>query len=173
MANVQATVRAFASDTSSPAWLCTRVNGVLANNIARDKFVTFFYGVVDAKRGTFTYTNAGHLPPILMHASGASQRLEKGGAVLGVFPDWSYEEESVRLSLGDRLLLFTDGITEAATPDGEEYGEDRLIAAIRSNGTHTPAQLNAHLLKEAKRFCNSPMADDATLIVVAVQTAKD
>jgi phosphoserine phosphatase RsbU/P len=172
MANVQATVRAFASDSASPAWLCTRVNGVLSNNIARDKFVTFFYGVLDSERGTFTYTNAGHLAPIVVHATGSAERLNLGGAVLGVFPEWTYEEGSVQLSAGDRLLLFTDGITEAATPDGEEFGEERLIAAVRNHGTRTPSQLNAHLLDQAKCFCNSQMADDATLIVVAAQSAR-
>jgi sigma-B regulation protein RsbU (phosphoserine phosphatase) len=172
MANVQATVRAFASETASPQWLCTRVNGVLANNIARDKFVTFFYGVLDSRQHTFTYTNAGHLPPIVFHETGKVKRLDIGGAVLGVFPDWKYQEDTLQLTPGDCLLLFTDGIIEAATPEGDEFGEERLISAVRSDGTHRPAQLTVHLLNQAKQFCNSSMADDATLMVIAVENAK-
>ena len=172
MANVQATVRAFSSDSVSPAWLCTRVNAVLANNIARDKFVTLFYGVLDAGRSSFTYTNAGHPAPILMSINGAAKRLDKGGAVLGIFPDWKYEEAAIQLAGGDRLLLFTDGITEAATSDGEEFGEERLIDLLKSSRARTPAELNALVLKQARRFCDSQMADDATLIVIAAQNSQ-
>lgn len=168
MANVQATVRAFASDAGSPAWLCSRVNSVLCNNIASGKFVTLFYGVLDSQRNTFQYTNAGHLRPILVNGSRPVQQLENGGALLGVFPEWKYEDSVAQLAPGDRLLLFTDGITEAAKPDGEEFGEQRLIAAATALAQRSSAELRDQLLTQAKTFCDFQLQDDATLIVVGV-----
>lgn len=168
MANVQATVRAFASDAASPSWLCSRVNSVLCNNIASGKFVTLFYGVLDAKRRILHYTSAGHLRPILLTSSHAVRQLENGGALLGVFPEWKYEDSAAQLAPGDRLLLFTDGITEAARPDGEEFGEQRLIDAATSLAQRSSAELKDQLLSQVKNFCDSQLADDATLIVIAV-----
>lgn len=168
MANVQATVRAFASDAASPAWLCSRVNGVLCNNIASGKFVTLFYGVLDANRRMLQYTNAGHLPPILVNGSRPARQLENGGALLGVFPEWKYEDSVVQLAPGDRLLLYTDGITEAAKADGEEFGEQRLIATASSIRQRSSAGLRDELVSQVKSFCDSQPADDVTLIVVSV-----
>jgi phosphoserine phosphatase RsbU/P len=168
MANVQATVRAFASDAASPSWLCSRVNSVLCNNIASGKFVTLFYGVLDAKRRILEYTSAGHLRPILLNGSRRVRQLENGGALLGVFPEWKYEDSAAQLAPGDRLLLFTDGITEAARPDGEEFGEQRLIDAATGLAQRSSAELKDQLLSQVKNFCDSQLADDATLIVVSV-----
>lgn len=168
MANVQATVRAFASDAASPAWLCNRVNSVLCNNIASGKFVTLFYGMLDAERRILRYTNAGHLPPILVNGSRPAVQLENGGALLGVFPEWKYEESVVELAPGDRLLFYTDGITEAAKTDGEEFGEQRLIATASGLRQRSSAALKDELLSQVKSFCDSQLADDATLIVVSV-----
>lgn len=168
MANVQATVRAFASDAASPAWLCSRVNSVLCNNIASGKFVTLFYGVLDAEHRTFAYTNAGHLRPILLNGARSVRQLDNGGALLGVFPEWKYEDSMVELKRGDRLLLFTDGITEAAKPDGEEFGEQRLTEVASGQAQCSSAELKNRLLVQVKNFCDSQLADDATLIVVSV-----
>lgn len=168
MANVQATVRAFASDAASPAWLCSRVNSVLCNHIASGKFVTLFYGVLDAQQRILQYTNAGHLSPILVNGSRPPQQLQNGGALLGVFPEWKYEDSAAQLAPGDRLLLFTDGITEAAKSDGEEFGEQRLIDAASGLAQRSSAELKDQLLGQVKNFCASQLADDATLIVVSV-----
>src|SRR6266576_2920251 len=92
MANVQATVRAYASELATSSWLCNKVNGVLCSNLADDKFVTLFYGILDAQRHTLQYTNAGHLPPVVIRAKGVAEQLSNGGAVLGVFPGWKYED---------------------------------------------------------------------------------
>lgn len=168
MANVQATVRAFASDTASPSWLCSRVNSVLCANIASGKFVTLFYGVLDAEKQSLRYANAGHLYPVLLRGEEHVERLDHGGALLGVLPDWKYDDAVVPLASGDRLLLFTDGITEAASGDGTEFGELRLIdAALQAKG-RAAAELNAHMLVQVRQFCDSQLQDDATIIVVRV-----
>jgi sigma-B regulation protein RsbU (phosphoserine phosphatase) len=172
MANVQATVRAFASDAGSPAWLCGRVNSVLCSNIATGKFVTLFYGVLDAERGTLLYTNAGHLPPILISASGQVQQLSSNGALLGVFPNWKFEEASLHLSPGDRLMLFTDGITEAMSPSGEEFGEARLVELARGHSDLAPVTLKTQVLNDVKRFSDSQLHDDVTLVVLGVMAGQ-
>jgi phosphoserine phosphatase RsbU/P len=166
MANVQATVRAFARDSEGAARVCSRVNQVLCGNIATGKFVTFFYGVLDADRRTLQYCNAGHLTPILL--SGHSTRLlPASGAVLGVFPEWKYEDAIVELTPGDNLLLFTDGITEVEGADGEEFGEDGLATLARANRGGSAAALNSAVLSEVTAYCQGRFQDDATLMVIA------
>jgi len=167
MANVQAAVRAFARDSESPAWVCDRVNSVLCGNIAAEKFVTFFYGVLDAKGRTLQYCNAGHPPPILV-SSDSTLQLPAGGAVLGVFPTWRYEDATVPLNAGDRLLLFTDGITEAPGTDGREFGEENLAVLAKANRASPASELNARVLAQVNHFCRGKFQDDATLLVVAV-----
>jgi phosphoserine phosphatase RsbU/P len=167
MANVQAAVRAFATATASPAYVCSRINSVLCANIATGKFVTLFYGVLDASSRILQYTNAGHLRPILIGNDGNVKRLENGGALLGVFPDWEYEDSTVELDPGDLLMAFTDGITEAMDADGEEFGEERLIQVARKTGEQSMEDLKTQLLGSVQEFCNFRMGDDATLILIA------
>jgi len=130
-----------------------------------------FYGVLDARTRTLQYTNAGHPRPVIVHSSGKTTRLENGGALLGVFSAWDYEDSVVTLEPGDLLLLFTDGITEATTPNGEEFGEDRLIAATQVSNQRSLEDLQSHVLCEVKDFCQSQMNDDATLLMIAAALA--
>ena len=166
MANVQAAVRAFAGDSESPAQVCAKVNLLLHENIATGKFVTFLYGILDGETHTFQYCNAGHLYPILV-SGGSVRMLEQGGAVLGVFPEWIYEDSSVELRTGDRLLLFTDGITEASDADGREFEETSIATFAKANSTLSAKELNSRLLAKVTAFCGAHFRDDATLLVIA------
>ena len=166
MASVQATVRAFAADAESPARLCTRVNSVLCNNIASGKFVTMFYGVLDGAKGTFEYSNAGHLYPVVVNGATTRRQLNDGGALLGVLPEWEYTDSAIQLNAGDRLLLFTDGITEASSADGEEFGEERVATIAERHAMRSAGEIKDQLLADVKEFCDSQLQDDATLIVV-------
>ena len=166
MASVQAMVRAFSRDSESLARMCTRVNGVLCGNIAADKFVTFFYAILDADKHSLKYCSAGHPAPLLV-SSDCGSRLCGGGAVLGVFPTWKYEDSTVNLSPGARLLLFTDGITEAADPQGLEFGENALAAFAQSHCADSAAELNREILAQITHFCEGKFQDDTTLVVVA------
>jgi sigma-B regulation protein RsbU (phosphoserine phosphatase) len=170
MANVQAAVRAFATESVSPAEVCGRLNSVLCTNTATDKFVTLFYSILDAKHGILQFTNAGHLRPIVISHDGSVARLENDGALLGIFPDWRYEVSTVRLATGDTLVLFTDGITEAQAANGEEFGEERLVDWLVSSRHLRSDILQLRLLAEVKKFSNRALADDATLIVASANS---
>jgi sigma-B regulation protein RsbU (phosphoserine phosphatase) len=169
MSNLQAAVRAFATDAAEPQDLCQQVNRILCGHIAEGRFISFFYCVADADLGVLTYANAGHFPPLLVRADGSIERLETGGAVLGVLPDGVYGQGQTPLGRGDRLVLFTDGITEARDDGGREFGEDRLIAlAIEHRDCSAPA-LQARLVDAVAAFTGGRFQDDATLIVLAAE----
>jgi phosphoserine phosphatase RsbU/P len=166
MANVQAAVRAYANESESPAQVCGKVNRLLCENIATGKFVTFLYGILDGDERSFQYCNAGHLYPILV-SRGSVGMLEQGGAVLGVFPAWTYEDSVIDLKVGDRLLLFTDGITEASDTNGQEFEETRIAAFAKANATLSASELDNRLLAQVTDFCGAHFQDDATLLVIA------
>jgi len=168
MSNVQAAVKAFATATASPAELCEKVNRVVCSNTAEDKFITFFYCLLDAATGKLTYANAGHNAPILIRRDGTSLQLERGGTVLGPFPEWEFEQGETRLYPGDRVLLFTDGITEVRNPDGEEFGEQRLNALLIRNRELSADEIEQAVMTTVAEFSGGDFQDDATLIVLSV-----
>ena len=167
MANLQAAVRAFAADARSPAEVCDRINSVMCSNVASGKFITMFYCVLDAAGRKLTYCNAGHSPPILLRGEDPS-RLEDGGALLGVFREWKYEERTIGLLRGDRILMFTDGLSEAENMAGEEFGEQRLIDIFRTVRRLPANEIQARILDAVRDFCSGNFRDDATLLVLAV-----
>ena len=169
MSNLQATVRGFAGAAMSPRELCEKVNSSIARNIAADRFITFFYGLLDARTRRLQFSNAGHNPPVHLCQDGSHTRLREGGDVLGVFSNCTYEQSEVALAPGDRLVLFTDGVTEARNPAGEEFGELRLIDLLVANRGLGAAALQMRILDAVTEFCNADFADDATLIVLAVE----
>lgn len=167
MSNLQATAKAYATSESSPKNLCDKVNRAICNSITLGKFITFFYAVLDLEGHRLTYSNAGHNPPLAWHGQ-ACRKLETGGAVLGVFADGSYQQASIDLLPGDRLVLFTDGISEAADSNGREFGEERLIALLRENPAASAADLRDAIMQDVTLFCREDFADDATLLTVVV-----
>jgi phosphoserine phosphatase RsbU/P len=168
MANVQAAVRAYASSAENSAQLCAKVNRLLCENLATGKFVTFLYGVLNNESRTFDYCNAGNVCPILV-SQGTVRSIPAGGAVLGVFPEWQYENTNLALGSGDRLLLVTDGITEASDAADQEFGEEKLAEAALRSGRRTAAEMSRLLLEEVSKFCESHFHDDATLLVIAAK----
>jgi sigma-B regulation protein RsbU (phosphoserine phosphatase) len=168
MSNVQAAVHALAGEMLPTGELCRRINRIVAANVGSGKFITFFYGVLDSAR-RFSYTNAGHCEPILVRQNGECVRMNHGGVVLGVFPDWEYREEHVDLEPGDRLVLFTDGITEIANATGEEFGEERLMELLRANRALDAEAIEKRVMAAIAEFSGGNFQDDATLIVTAVE----
>jgi FixJ family two-component response regulator len=167
MSNVQAAVKAFAASDVTPAAMCAKLNRVACGNIAEDRFITFFYGLLDTKRKTFAYANAGHCPPMLMRADGAVLRLDAGGLMLGPFPDLPFEQGEIQLQPGDRLLLFTDGITEANDDCNQEFDEARLIELLITNRSLAAARLQEVVMESVMEFCGGDFHDDATLMALS------
>ncbi len=167
MSNLQAAVKAFASESMPPKELCTKVNRVICSNIAANKFITFFYCLYSAERRKLLYANAGHDAPILMRRDGSHVRLREGGAVLGVFADWDYEQNEIPFAAGDRILLFTDGVTEVRNAEGEEFGEHRLIELLKSIRHMGAKELQARVNRTVAEFSGGEFQDDATLIAMS------
>jgi serine phosphatase RsbU (regulator of sigma subunit) len=172
MANLQASFRAFASEAVSPGTLVGKLNEVISSNIAADKFITFCYCTIDTTDNRVTYASAGHCPPILFHKSGEVVPLKEGGTPLGIFPDRKYEDAGLHLEPGDRLVLYTDGLTEAMNSDEQEFGELRLVELGSRNMTLSASELLAAIKKEVVSFCSGGFQDDFTLVVVAVKSVR-
>jgi sigma-B regulation protein RsbU (phosphoserine phosphatase) len=168
MSNLQAAVRAFATATAEPHTVCASVNRLLCRNISVGKFVTFCYAVVDTATHSVAYANAGHFPPILMHRDGHVERLTTTGLVLGVSSDWSYATRDVELPPGARLVCFTDGLTEALSPDGDEFGDQRLVDTVRAHRTRSADDLIRIVMDAVTQWTGGAFQDDATLIAVAM-----
>jgi sigma-B regulation protein RsbU (phosphoserine phosphatase) len=169
MSNLQAAVRAFALDAAAPSAICASVNRLLCRNMASGRFATFCYARIDGATRRVLYSNAGHNPPLVIRTDGSSATLTKGGMVLGVFPENTYDQAEVSVSAGDRLVFYTDGITEARNPAGEEYGEERLLAAALDVRTQSAEAIKTALLNDVNAFTGGQFEDDATLIVVAIR----
>ncbi len=137
MAALRAYLRgATVQHQADPRALVTMTNDLLYESVPTGRFATLFYGVYDPASRTLEYVNAGHLPPMLIRNDNGArrlQRLETGGVATGLMPGAQYASERIRLEPGDRLVAFTDGITEALNADGEEWGEDQLIALLESS----------------------------------------
>jgi sigma-B regulation protein RsbU (phosphoserine phosphatase) len=167
MSNLQATVKAFASEYVQPKDLCARVNHVICSNIAANKFITFFYCLHDSRSRRMSFANAGHNPPILLRKGRRHARLLTGGAVLGVFKEWDFEQHEIGFEPGDRIILYTDGVTEVLNSRGEEFGEERLVELLENNKELTAKRLLGLVMETIADFCGGEFQDDATLIVMS------
>jgi sigma-B regulation protein RsbU (phosphoserine phosphatase) len=172
MSNLQAAVRGLSSLSVAPNVLCNRLNSIVYRNTESDRFITFFYAHLEAFSRRLTYVNAGHNAPFVVRSDGSHERLREGGTVLGVFDSRNYEMGSVQLSAGDRVILFTDGVTEACNFEGEEFGEGRLLRFLKDHLALSADALQAKILKEVEAFSGGRWQDDATLLVLAVDEAR-
>jgi phosphoserine phosphatase RsbU/P len=168
MSNLQAAVRGLSSATFAPDLFCSRLNSLMYRNTASDRFITFFYAQLDGPGRRLAYVNAGHNAPFVMHSDGTHERLREGGTVLGVFDTQSYDLGLAQLRAGDRVLLFTDGITEARNSGGEEFGEARLLQLLNDHRASSADELQANILEVVAEFSGHHWQDDATLLVLAV-----
>ncbi|HEY6402416.1 MAG TPA: SpoIIE family protein phosphatase, partial [Blastocatellia bacterium] len=168
MSNLQALVKAFASAAAPPERMCEQINRAVCGNLPEGRYITFFYGMFEAASRRFVYSNAGHNPPLLARRDGHTVRLTEGGIVLGLFPERSYEQGAVRLRAGDRLLLFTDGVTEAANASGELFGEERLLPLLVEHRRRSASELLETILSAVADFSGGSFQDDMTLVALQV-----
>ncbi len=168
MSNVQAVLKSFATDTRPPGELCARVNRVMCENIVSHRFITCFYALLDTQTKRLSYSNAGHCPPMLIR-DGACTRMKEGGPVLGVFPERHYAQGTIQLQSGDCLVFFTDGVTEAESASGAEFGEARLQELLLAGYRLPSAELRDRIMEAVNEFSAGEAYDDATLMVVRVE----
>ena len=169
MANMQPALKSAASETTAPREVCSNLNQVMSGNMPENKFITCFYAILDARRKKLTFTNAGHNPPLLVRRNGNCLSLVEGGRVIGVFPETVYTQGEIELRSGDRLLMFTDGLTEAANASGVEFGEQRLIELLTRERALTATDLQKTILQAVTEFNNGELNDDATCLLLAVE----
>ena len=167
MSNLQAAVKSQASRAARPRDMCGQINRLMCRNLAEERFISFFYAVIESRTKRLTFCNAGHNPPILI-SGGSVCRLECGGGLLGVIEQWSYDEREIPLCSGDRLLMYTDGITESRNPAGEEFGEDRLIDLVLRFESNDVVALAEQAVDAARRFSGGHFVDDLTVVSICV-----
>ena len=148
--------------------IIAQLNDHLVAETAPHTFVTLFYGALDVPGRRLTYTNAGH-PPGLLLRGGQCRRLSVGGLLLGVSPGEGYEEEQVLLEPGDLLVVYSDGVTEAMNPQGEQFAEARLVAALRDCRGLSAQAIIDEVQRQVTQFtAGRALMDDFTLLVLKV-----
>jgi sigma-B regulation protein RsbU (phosphoserine phosphatase) len=169
MAVARTCLRDLAAHHSGPGACLAQANEVLCGQNPLDLFVTVFYCMLDPLTGELRYANGGHNPPYLRRADGSVEALSgAGGLVLGVMAGVEFPEHVVQLRAGDRLVLYTDGVTEAFNPADEPYGEARLVAEIQAHGVGSAAALVESICRSIVTFAGAaPQSDDVTLIVLS------
>ena len=170
MSSLHAAVHAQAASNSSLVQTISNVNRYLAENIPSNRFVTLFYAELDPKAGSLAFVNAGHNPPIIVHDSGTVEQLSSGGLPLGIIPDTEYREGRTQLQPGDVLVIYSDGVSEAINPTGEEFGPDRLCQVVSENLNATAAGIRDRIESALTKFVEgTPANDDITLVIVKRQ----
>jgi sigma-B regulation protein RsbU (phosphoserine phosphatase) len=172
MANVQALLRTLSETGIPPAEVCKRLNHHLHQVTDASKFATFFYAEWNTVLRRLRYVNAGHYAPVLLGSSRGRQ-LDEGGVPLGLFPCSEFQTGEVTLQPGDLLALYSDGITEAASGSGEEFGDGRLQTEIEKHSEKPLAEIQAGVLEAVRNWAGDEPEDDMTLLMVRAIEARE
>ena len=169
MASIQSIMRTQLSEDRGSFSTCkmvSQLNRQLYLNTSPEKYATFLFGIYDENDRVLTYTNAGHLPPILIR-KGEPTLLEVTGTVVGAFQASKYEEQKISLEAGDLLVCYTDGITEPENEYGEEFGTDRLVAAMVRHQKLEPPEMITRVMDAVRAWTSAPeLPDDMTLVLL-------
>ncbi len=167
MANLQANLRGqYALALEDLSGLLRSVNRLFYKNTESSHYATMFFAVYDDQNRILRYVNCGHNPPILLRSNGCVERLEATATVLGLFEEWQCSIGERQMSSGDLLLIYTDGISEAAPgEEAEEFGDDRLIANLKTHQRESAGEILEAIVAEVQLFSQGEQADDMTLIV--------
>jgi phosphoserine phosphatase RsbU/P len=167
MSSLHARVHVLFEDGDDLAQKITRLNKSTCQNCPDNRFITFFMTVADPATGELVYTNAGHNPPLVVRSAGGFQTLAGGGMILGILPKAAYSDSKAKLEPGDVLILFSDGVTEASDPRGEEFGEERLAELVAGLRDRPAAEIVEAVNSAVAAFTEgAPAADDITVVAV-------
>jgi phosphoserine phosphatase RsbU/P len=167
MALTRTLVRAAVIEMDSPAEVLRRVNDLLLPDTQQGMFVTAVYGELDLAEGRFTYVNAGHNPPFWVKADGGIEKLTRTAVALGVVEQATIGERTIPLSQGDTLFLYTDGLTEAFSADGDLFGDNRLMDALRSSQAGSVEEIILAVEDHLNDFIGVvPLGDDLTMLTI-------
>jgi serine phosphatase RsbU (regulator of sigma subunit) len=170
MSSLHAAVHAQSASHDSLSATISAVNRYLADNIPANRFVTLFYAELDPVTGALSFLNAGHNPPLIVHSAGTVEQLAAGGLPLGIKPDAEYREGRTQLQPGDVLVIYSDGVTEAVSPTGEEFGATRLYEVVARNVNASAAGIRDRIESSLTKFAQgTSAADDITLVIVKRQ----
>ncbi|MDQ3803742.1 MAG: SpoIIE family protein phosphatase [Acidobacteriota bacterium] len=167
MAFLRASLRAAIRIGYAPNVGMAKVNFLLWETIEPHQFVTAFYGMLDATNRTLAFVNAGHNPPLILDRDGRARFIERGGLPLGMFRDTRYYEYYLPIEAGQTLVLYTDGATEAAGPDGAEYGRHRLVEAVRAGRDKSARELIDFIYNDIFEWTGGRgSGDDVTFVII-------
>jgi serine phosphatase RsbU (regulator of sigma subunit) len=141
------------------------VNHLLYENTAEANYATLFFAVYEDSGRRLRYVNCGHCPPMLLRSNDTIERLTATATVLGLFDNWVCSVEEVTLTPGDTLVVYSDGVTEAATAEGEEFGESRLVETLRVQRHLPVSDLLKTIVATVQKFSDGEQADDITLVI--------
>jgi serine phosphatase RsbU (regulator of sigma subunit) len=166
MSSLHAAVHAHSELDNSLAKTIGAVNRYLVDSTPANRFVTLFYAELDPKDGSLAFLNAGHNPPLIVHAGGTMEQLAAGGLPLGIMANADFREGKTRLHPGDVLVIYSDGVSEAVNPKGEEFGPTRLYETVARNLDASAAGIRDRIESALTKFCQgTPAADDITLVI--------
>ena len=144
-----------------------KINKTMCQNVTEGKYVTCFIANMDPETGRVVYVNAGHNPPLVVRVDGSVERLTEGGTPLGLFDSYEYDSGSVELTLGDTLLIFSDGVSETWNQDEEDFGDERLVNLVADRPEANAKELEVEILAALARYSGGAKAmDDRTLVVL-------
>ena len=170
MSSLHASIHAQTGSHDTLVETISAVNRYLADNIPSNRFVTLFYAELDPDSGALSFLNAGHNPPLIVHSAGTVEQLASGGLPLGIKADADYREGRTTLQPGDVLVIYSDGVTEAASPSGEEFGPTRLYEVVSRNVDSSAAGIRDRIESALTKFSQGTQAaDDITLVIVKRQ----
>jgi sigma-B regulation protein RsbU (phosphoserine phosphatase) len=166
MMGLQARVQVLIEEPKSLGEVMTRLNRITSANCPSNRFITLFFCILDGETGDLTFCNAGHNPPVIVREDGTYDQLKGGGPVLGILPFIEYEEYHEKLNEGDALVIYSDGVTEANNPAGDEFEIEGLAEAVIPHRGQSAATIIGRINKAVATYtAGAPPADDITLIV--------
>src|SRR5262245_11349313 len=167
MASFQASLRALSELGMPVDETITRMNRVMCKTVPDNRFVTFFYGVLDPGSNTVTYVNAGQTPPYLVRAAGGIEQLGQSGPPLGLLDDSTYRPHTLTMEPGDILICYSDGVSEASAPEGHQFGEERLAELVARERVRTPGEIVRVVTEAMAAHCaGHTYGDDVTLVIL-------